>query len=377
MIPVSNDAQQVITNYSKGNFSLWFNKLIDLDEGENFKPTGHPAQSKERILKKYGQVAANSGNQDLLEKKHSGQDKFLSAFAGQYIPLVFTAKLKTRLITGLGQTHPTETGMVFEHNIGVPYIPASSIKGLVRFAHRLEVGLGLDESKDAFPETLIPAIFGGDSKEEKKKETYRGQVIFLDAYPETVPQLELDIMNPHYGPYYMDDRGTKAPGDWYDPVPVKFLTVAAGTVFIFRALVPKDRSDLLEAVKKAYSTALTQEGVGAKTAVGYGRFTLETNNKAVLAAVNDSELSMVEPTGAPVKETGPAFGTKEYWLDQANQLEPQHFLVDAAYQSWQNDENWKADPEIALSFQSKIKTVKSNGKPTAAKKRIDEILGQK
>jgi len=368
MIPVSTDVQNVISSFNNGNFSLWFNKLIDLDANENFKPVGHPAQSRDKILKKYNDVVKNVGNQELLDRKHSEQDRFLNTYADQYTLVIIRAKLKSRLITGLGQSHSTETGMVFEHNIGVPYIPASSIKGLVRFAHRLEIDLGLDESKDAFPETLIPDIFGGDKKGEKKSETYRGQVIFLDAYPKDVPALELDIMNPHYGPYYMDDSGKKAPGDWYDPVPVKFLTVAAGSVFVFRALVPKDRPDLQEAVKKAYTTALTQEGVGAKTAVGYGRFILLANETE---KPEGGDPPPPPPPGGPV----PDYGTKEYWLYIAGKLKPLNEMVDVEFQHWQYDENWKADPDIAKAFQLKIRTLKTNGKPTAAKKRIDEILG--
>jgi len=29
--------------------------------------------------------------------------------------------------------------MTFDHNLGIPYIPASSIKGIVRFAHTLDL----------------------------------------------------------------------------------------------------------------------------------------------------------------------------------------------------------------------------------------------
>jgi len=47
-------------------------------------------------------------------------------------------------------------------------------------------------------------------------------------------------MTSHYASYYKSK--TSAPGDWYDPVPVPFLTVAAGHDFHF-AVVPRPGGD--------------------------------------------------------------------------------------------------------------------------------------
>ena len=63
-----------------------------------------------------------------------------------------------------------------------------------------------------------------------------GALIVFDALPLTVPKLEVDIMNPHYGPYY-EDR-TRPPADYYSPNPVFFLTVAPGQRFRF-SLAPR------------------------------------------------------------------------------------------------------------------------------------------
>jgi len=106
--------------------------------------------------------------------------------------LVYKATLISPLVTGIGNTHPCEVGMTFDHNLGIPYIPASSIKGIVRFAHTLDLiennfdkvsteaeKNGKDEFNDEEDWTNIPAMFGkgGDNGN-------RGNVIFLDAYPE-------------------------------------------------------------------------------------------------------------------------------------------------------------------------------------------------
>lgn len=375
MRPVSKILNETIANkYINGNFSLYFNKFIPLDESKNFKPVEkHKGDALESILKKYTDIANNSFSIELLSNKHLNQAGFLSALCEKYDILTFHARLKTRLVTGLGQTHPTETGMVFDFNIGIPYIPASSIKGLVRFTHRLETGLGLDESKDADPETLIPAIFGGQSKEEDKTKSYKGKVIFLDAYPESIPLLELDIMNPHYGPYYSDDSGKTPPGDWFDPVPIKFLTVAAGTIFKFRVLIPKDRQNLIDAVKKAYITALTQEGVGAKTAVGYGRFEIVEEKSGNPDLLDLSDSKNMTSTSEFVFYSDPD-GTKEFYFERLDKAEKQSKDIEWLFQKWQNDPEWKTDTEIAAKFLEKIKKYKPKGGPTAFYKTVARIL---
>lgn len=45
---------------------------------------------------------------------------------------VIEATTAERLVIGLGSHHPLETGLLFHRTLGVPYIPGSSIKGLIR-----------------------------------------------------------------------------------------------------------------------------------------------------------------------------------------------------------------------------------------------------
>jgi len=83
------------------------------------------------------------------------------------------------------------------------------------------------------------------------------------------PILELDIMNPHYQPYYQHGE---APGDWHSPNPIFFLTVPKGVEFQF-AIAPRNSEDeLVERAKELFVSALKEFGVGAKTSLGYGRF---------------------------------------------------------------------------------------------------------
>jgi len=306
--PYNSELQNASESFDMGNFSLWFNKLIPLNNENKCKPCDHKGNDKEAVQyykTKYDGIKRNSTLKKILEKKHSDQMHFCKNYGeAGYEIVVFQAELKSPLITGIGQSHPNEAGMVFDHTIGIPYIPASSIKGVVRFAHTLGLinsnnsaefiksdkkGEYIDEMNK---KTMIPDLFGGDLEKKKngKKEIekLRGKIIFLDAYSGNVPDLHVDIMNPHYGDYFSDEKGETPPADYLDPTPIKFLTVKPGTTFIFRALFPKN-SDLKDHVIKAYERALSVEGVGAKTAVGYGRFDIE------ISLGSASELHGAEP----------------------------------------------------------------------------------
>jgi len=287
--PYSTQLQTAAKSFDKGNFSLWFNKLIPLNNERNCKACNKQGNDKEAVQyyeSFYNGLKNNTTLKNLLDEKQRSQKQFCQIYEKVGYKIInYQAELISPLITGIGQTHPNEVGMVFDHTIGIPYIPASSVKGIVRFAHMLELiqSDNLDEYTDKDCEyvvesslkTLIPGIFGGDAdiieNGKNKTEIWKGKVIFLDAYPNKVPDLHVDIMNPHYGDYYSDEKGEIPPADYLDPTPIKFLTVKPGTVFEFRALAPKE-SDFIEPVKTAFQNVLEDEGVGAKTAVGYGRF---------------------------------------------------------------------------------------------------------
>ena len=312
--PYSNQLQTAIKSFNKGNFSLWFNKLIPLNNETKCKPCDKSGNDKEAVQyyeSFYNGLKHNITLKNLLDAKQRTQKEFCKFYKTEGYKIInYEAELKSPLITGIGQTHPNEVGMVFDHTMGIPYIPASSVKGIVRFAHMMELIKSenleqfLNEEKDgiieSMSETKIPAIFGGDLETEKlgksKVEKRSGKVIFLDAYPAKVPDLHIDIMNPHYGDYYSDEKGEIPPADYLNPTPIKFLTVKPGTVFIFNALIPKN-SDFFESVKIAFRKALEDEGVGAKTAVGYGRFEIKKDQNRLTATTKQ-----IQKTKTPVEK---------------------------------------------------------------------------
>ncbi len=321
--PFPDTVKEQAKDMTKGNFGLWYNKFIPVKTYEDKKDAFKTCDASGKVPEvvefyearyKLMQKDAAATLKKLLEQKHQNMTAYYGSFPeSDYEVITILATLKTPLITGIGESHPNEVSMVFDHNLGIPYIPASGVKGIVRFAHTLSIFLDengkvkepyidqeyLDETKED-----IPDIFGGEKiiidQNEEKKIILRGRVVFLDAYPEKIPDLHIDIMNPHYGPYYSDGV---PPADHHNPTPIKFLTVAPGTTFIFRAVTKKENR-LAQKVRKALLSALTEEGVGAKTAVGYGRFVVDEKTSSV-AAEKRTTAEKAEPT--PLEKCCAAF----------------------------------------------------------------------
>jgi CRISPR-associated protein Cmr6 len=175
---------------------------------------------------------------------------------------ILCVKNESRFVTGVGREHPIENGFAWHHSLGVPYLPGSSLKGILRSWHRENMG----ELKEKRWEEV------DQTKEMFGDQEAVGEFIFLDMLPVRPPKLAVDVMTPHYGPYY--EKG-EIPGDWHSPVPIKFLTVEKGQEWHL-AILPRaggndrDRQKLKELCEQLYE-ALDYSGAGAKTAVGYGR----------------------------------------------------------------------------------------------------------
>lgn len=163
--------------------------------------------------------------------------------------------------TGLGWEHPNENGFAFLDPYGLPYLPGSGIKGVLRQAAR-----DLGWSEDA-----VACLFGS----EDASNPCQGALRFWDVIPELAGgKLEVDILNPHYRDYYQQG-GT--PHDAGQPVPVFFLTVPPNSKFHFRVdviapgrLGEELRRDWKNLLNAAFEHAFDWLGFGAKTAVGYG-----------------------------------------------------------------------------------------------------------
>jgi CRISPR-associated protein Cmr6 len=212
--------------------------------------------------------------------------------------------------TGLGNEHPLENGFAFLNPYGLPYLPGSGVKGVLRQAARelaggdwgdakgwsespiytLMQGEGtarkavLDErTKSPVKLSMLDALFGLESDDGGKVHV-RGALAFWDVVPQIKgDSLAVEIMTPHQGHYYQHNpaAGSTNPHDSGQPIPISYLTVPPGSGFTFyvvcdlpflRRIAPSLAEDghwkaLLTA---AFEHAFQWLGFGAKTAVGYG-----------------------------------------------------------------------------------------------------------
>lgn len=206
--------------------------------------------------------------------------------------------------TGLGNEHPLENGFSFLSPYGLPYLPGSGVKGVVREAarqlaegqwggshgwHKEHVGAFTASSegeKTTIPLTALDVLFGRETP-GGESDHFRGVLSFWDVIPEIKgDKLRVEVMTPHQSHYYQQNREPRAgnstsPHDSGQPNPILFLTVPPGSRFTFQVVcddvrlrkvaqeLAKDEQwkRLLEA---AFEHAFTWLGFGAKTAVGYG-----------------------------------------------------------------------------------------------------------
>lgn len=195
----------------------------------------------------------------------------------------FEARVDWRLVVGFGSGSVYETSMTLHHVYGIPYIPGSAVKGVVRsfiITEAFGYNNGELNLKDAEERALKDEMFCdifGCPEQSFYKEARAGKITFMDAFPTSSLTIKSDVMTPHYSKYYSDPSSKTAPADHLNPEPHIFLTVE-DTLFRFYLLTKKKCErvfniglgghTILEWLKKA----LSEHGIGAKTAVGYGYF---------------------------------------------------------------------------------------------------------
>ncbi len=211
-----------------------------------------------------------------------------------------------RLIIGLGNESPLETGLSLHHTYGVPVIPGSAIKGLA--AHFL-LTIGRPS---------LQSVIFGDTEDA-------GYVTFHDAWlePDSLTRkdqdegLQLDVMTPHHSKYYERKRyqiqgqavagGPQngdpiPPTDFDNPIPIPFLSVRGIFRFVLTcADTSQNGAQWLKWTKQLVCEALAQWGIGGKTSSGYGR--LVSLGSAPISSSFSPEAVGLPPPGTVVVAT--------------------------------------------------------------------------
>lgn len=268
------------------NFSIMFNKATHFENDKFifYKRERHGNESI-NLAKRFNSIASQYS---FIKQLHIRHKESISKLHGINNIKSSIFSPDWRLILGIGHESVYEVSITLHHIYGIPYIPGQAVKGITRSWIITEV-FAQDE-REALKDKLFCRIFG--SPKESAIGEHQGSVMFFDAFPTTVPKLEVDIMNPHYGDYY---QGNEPPADYLNPIPIPFLTVSS-TPFEFIIGVQKvlkitelsteeQKSRIIsecqaltagatlpELALEWLKRALTEHGIGAKTAVGYGYF---------------------------------------------------------------------------------------------------------
>lgn len=231
-----------------------------------------------------GKAAALSVACDLLQRSKPELDKAIKARQDWLKRLESqhgAARLRkvrlystSPLILHLGRANVLENvGLYCERTTGLTVIPGTAVKGVLSTWACWEANQNDDGSfpdpeswavqRSAFPADHARRILGSDADTGSES---AGEISFLGAWPATLPKLALDIVNPHH-----DSKGR----DLTRLTPSVFLSLESGPAWDFVFLVRpgvSDAASLLVTTETWLRESLSQVGIGAKTAAGYGRF---------------------------------------------------------------------------------------------------------
>ncbi len=237
----------------------------------------------------------------------AGYAKFFETWQNsiKQIPDVRVAKLtstsRTLIGHGLASTH--QVGLSLHHTYGIPFIPGSALKGVT--AHYVHEVLGsaderfrgptLDDTgrvvKD--PGEYFRGLFGAAPSETDPR-GFEGYVEFHETLVDPTSQslFVADVLTPHQVSYYRD--ATRDPNEYTSPVPVGFVTARPGLCY---HLALSGFQDWTRLALACLGRALSERGIGGKTASGYGRFNLEggvteqEETEAALRSAREAELA--------------------------------------------------------------------------------------
>lgn len=193
------------------------------------------------------------------------------------------------LLIGTGISHAfggkgeAALGLCLDYVTGLPYIPGSSVKGILRsaFCHKeyiksLLTGAGVVNSENIRIDELEARIFGNSI--DKKKAQYdvpaKEQDIFYDAIVISPGKiLATDAITPH--------RQNTELLELANPNPITMIRIRPDVKFKFQFNLKKETLGVTDEQKLVIFREILQDlGIGAKTNVGYGSLT-ESNTKTV------------------------------------------------------------------------------------------------
>lgn len=226
---------------------------------------------------KISDTDVNTANQIMVNMCFKNSDETIEfCEKGQCFPLT---TVYPGLMTGLGDLHMTQhhkeefkLGFSLDYTTGMPYIPASGIKGMLRsvFLYYPEYVMEYCDSITRFSERIVD--MGLENKiehvvREIELEIFKGSSdVFFTAVPFATASAQLfgiDYITPHKAKI-AEMEGLRSPDV------IKMLKVIPGVSYVFRFRLQDGAILKKEEKLELFRQILLDFGIGAKTNVGFG-----------------------------------------------------------------------------------------------------------
>lgn len=182
------------------------------------------------------------------------------------------------LLVGIGNSHDAKLeeaikcGFNFDYVTGIPYIPGSSLKGMLRsFFPGDEKNTAISKEYDSYIRELLEKEDGFDVL-KLKNNIFEGNDVFLGAFPDITKIkggiMKMDYITPHE--------------KFKEPNPISIVKVKPRVPFIFSFLLTDyilDGKIIINKQEKRelFKKLILDMGIGAKTNVGFGKFIKRLN----------------------------------------------------------------------------------------------------
>ncbi|MCK5058308.1 MAG: type III-B CRISPR module RAMP protein Cmr6, partial [Candidatus Aminicenantes bacterium] len=275
-------------------FSKYYFKGIEGDKSRLEEIKNNPEREKEKVqIEKKLSDHFDRKNENIIDKDLSNYKAELDLLKlPDQVRNLLHFELTTiypGLFTGSGIPHETHSkgeftlGFFFDHTTGLPVIPGSSVKGVLRsaFDHPEYIRFLLKEiSQNEYSEDEIKElerqIFEGEKDSGEKNEKgdpkyipipFKDRDIFFDAVIVSPGDKKEEFLGSDFITPHKND-------EFKDPVPLQFLKVLPGVTFRFQFILHNSLDGRVTAENKSvlFKRILQDIGIGAKTNVGYGKF---------------------------------------------------------------------------------------------------------
>lgn len=213
----------------------------------------------------------------------------------------FWGKLQSRMMVNMTGGILENAGLCLHRHFGIPLIPGSALKGIARHAAWCEWSAAENAEAKETIALEIASVFGYPIGERRLDDflkahgvhDHAGCVAFLPASPvmeKSQGFLEMDVLTCHHPDYYSGKKEEAT--DDESPNPQFFPAVQAGILFRFLLRPLRGATEAhLDRAHAWLTQALTEHGVGAKTAAGYGWFEVENATRKELDGLEANRLA--------------------------------------------------------------------------------------